>query len=856
LRFLTAAVLLFAGSPAVAQLRPYVAIEKAQVGFDPGLYVNEQGEGQRSVPVAKKGQWAPVSFELKVIRKLDPAAQLPMKLRVDGRDADGTRYTAYFPLGRPLNGFTPPPTDPTGTDTTAPVNTIITPADLPQRACARPGGDDGSISLTVMSDVPGERADDISDTVKVDGIQLRDPSVYVVLSLGSKLSGFDLKDSNGIVRPDPSNRGGLRNGRVESAVINSVAEMPDRWFAYEAADLVVIPTGDSRQGFLEELFDPQRSQPYARKREALLEWVRRGGKLVVSVGRNANTLTQYPAFTDLLPVALAGQGNKEVTALEFPYTRGAGTATTTVELTYSVVDPMTKRPKRDQPFWVATLAPKTPGRTPLAVARDKDQGLVVAQTPLGLGRVTVVAFDLDAVPFTALSRPTRQDLWDWLIRVAGSDRAAIPPAADRDRPNSSSGLSPVDVEDGAVAAIRRHVDHFEGVPVISFGWVALFIFLYTLVIGPVEYLFLKKIVGRLELTWVTFPIIVLSVSAAAYFTAYYIKGKDLRINKIDVVDIDLGTQRVYGRTWFTVFSPRVDSYTVGIEPKAPWAPEPKYGTPIPPSMVDWVGGIRTAGTGGFRSYRYDLDGTGTAPSGLVSVPIQVWSTKAFVADWSADFDPAAPPVTADLSHPPADAATAAGTITANLPLGNLQEGFLFYAGEAYKLDALPAGVAVPFSSTKQAESNWQDKVTLYDGKFQSDDMYDVVGGRRKSRTAGGVSAEGPLSLWGVLLGDRAARHANQMSQNASLRTLDQSWRLNRDNTEEVMILVKLARAVGPAEELMTDPASTSPSQLWLRGLPGLDEQGNRKTRTPVPGILQQETYVRIFIPVKPAGGAK
>ena len=93
--------------------------------------------------------------------------------------------------------------------------------------------------------------------------------------------------------------------------------------------------------FLEELFDPQRSQPYVRKREALLEWVRRGGKLLVSVGRDANKLKQYPAFTDLLPVALDGQGHKEVTALEFPYTRGVGTTTTAVELTHRVIHPMT-----------------------------------------------------------------------------------------------------------------------------------------------------------------------------------------------------------------------------------------------------------------------------------------------------------------------------------------------------------------------------------------------------------------------------------------------------------------------------------------------------------------------------------
>ena len=70
----------------------------------------------------------------------------------------------------------------------------------------------------------------------------------------------------------------------------------------------------------------------------------------------------------------------------------------------------------------------------------------------------------------------------------------------------------------------------------------------------------------MELTWVTCPTVVLAVSAAAYFTAYHLKGSELRVNKLDVVDLDLQTGRAYGRAWFSVFSPRIQKYTVGVEP--------------------------------------------------------------------------------------------------------------------------------------------------------------------------------------------------------------------------------------------------------------------------------------------------
>ena len=39
----------------------------------------------------------------------------------------------------------------------------------------------------------------------------------------------------------------------------------------------------------------------------------------------------------------------------------------------------------------------------------------------------------------------------------------------------------------------------------------------------------------MELTWITFPTIVVTVSLLAYYAAYVVKGTDLRVNKIDVV---------------------------------------------------------------------------------------------------------------------------------------------------------------------------------------------------------------------------------------------------------------------------------------------------------------------------------
>ena len=123
---------------------------------------------------------------------------------------------------------------------------------------------------------------------------------------------------------------------------------------------------------------------------------------------------------------------------------------------------------------------------------------------------TVDSFDPDKPPATQW--PGQADFWHRLLAVGGPhipDTAATNPNII----NYRGGPRPVDAgADGEQTAINNQLEQFEGVPVISFGWVALFILLYILVVGPLDYLFLKKVVKRLELTWITFPTVVLAVS--------------------------------------------------------------------------------------------------------------------------------------------------------------------------------------------------------------------------------------------------------------------------------------------------------------------------------------------------------
>ena len=53
--------------------------------------------------------------------------------------------------------------------------------------------------------------------------------------------------------------------------------------------------------------------------------------------------------------------------------------------------------------------------------------------------------------------------------------------------------------------LRSALDRFDGVRLVPFWLVAGLIVVYLLLIGPGDYFFLRKLVGRMEWTWLTFP---------------------------------------------------------------------------------------------------------------------------------------------------------------------------------------------------------------------------------------------------------------------------------------------------------------------------------------------------------------
>jgi hypothetical protein len=397
--------------------------------------------------------------------------------------------------------------------------------------------------------------------------------------------------------------------RAAVARLDAPDSLPTHWQEYEGVDAVLIATGRGLSRFRAPGAAGSHENgtvPFRHAQvEALDRWVHAGGTLVLCVGSRAGEILREGA-----PLARFAPGHFEG-VLSLPQ---AGA----LEVYAKSQNPIPRSgPERGQ-IQVARL--RVRGKIEAAEA---DLPLVV-RTPRGFGQVVFLAADPDQPP---LSR--------WGDRKLLVARLLDLPAAEtpvEERPvRMHYGYSDI------AGQLRSALDRYNGVRLVPFSVVALLAVAYILCIGPGDYVFLRRFLPRMEWTWLTFPVVILGLSGGAYLLAHRLKGDQLRVHQVDLIDVDSsGCKRQ--TSWASVFSPRSEAFNLAAKPdlsvggrEARLAAE---GTTLAWLGLpgDGLGGMYQAAAAGVfagaGSGRYAV-----APdlNGLRAVPIQVWSSKSFTA---------------------------------------------------------------------------------------------------------------------------------------------------------------------------------------------------------------------------------
>jgi hypothetical protein len=618
------------------------------LGAPPPIEVQSVRVGFGSGNAYKIGCWTPVRIQLR---------------------AGAERFTGFLNLSAPDDDGVP--------------TWFHQPIDIPAgesvrvTAYARPGGQEAEFNIQ-LRDAQGRRVLDApqAQTLPNSPTALM-PDETVIFTLGQPLGIDQVPNLPGFA----SGGNGPSNTSSSEVVLERIDpsddQMPGRWYGFDAAGVIVIDTDDLVS--LRAL-DGMRGQ-------ALVDWVKRGGHLVVAVGANGQAVRDS-ALAPILPALPSGQ--ERVASLDAIDTFAGSTK------------PLTP-----------------PGTPPVMVNRleglEQRGGKILSITgslPLivrgahGFGRVTLIGLSVnqkifsdwqDRGLFWARALDLRQERGDSSVAGASLGGARF----------YRSGVSDLSSQ------LRIGLEQFPGVKLIPFGWVAFFIFLYILLIGPGDYLFLKKVLKRMELTWITFPTIVITVSLLAYFAAFRLKGNDLLVNKVDVIDVDQVGGLIRGRTIASLFSPQNRDYGITFLPVSPAQPadvplsakeEASGETPRPPAgmelVTSWfsVPEHQFGGMGG-NNRRFSFLGNGYSyqPTAglerLDNVRVPIWSTKAFSARW---FGQSGSFIESDLR--PVGKDRLSGTVANRLPYP-LEDAILAFGKQIYMLGTIAPGATIKVELT-------------------------------------------------------------------------------------------------------------------------------------------------------------
>lgn len=444
-----------------------------------------------------------------------------------------------------------------------------------------------------------------------------------------------------------------------AANISDLEQLPTRWYGYEGVDAVILSC--SRPEIYAKLLGADDA-----RLNALDEWIRMGGRLVLAAGAGAEEV-----FGAGMPLERFAPGKLERTV---PLRHGRGWE--------SYADGSAPFPKSSKSGAVEMSAPRFADIKGKVEALEADLPLVI-RTPRGFGQIVFIAADLDRAPMNA-----------WAERPRLIARLLQLPVSRDESNEAGTAMMHYGYEDIA-GQLRSALDRFSGVRLVPFGAVVGLVLLYIILIGPVDYFFLKKIVGRMQWTWVTFPAVVLFFCVGAYYLAYYLKGNQLRVNRVDLVDVDASSGFLRGTSWANIFSPRMETYEMAFRPHSPdgKALEKQQTLTawlgLPGSGLGGMNQPAAVGSGWQRSYDF-------APSldAMSGVPIQVWSTKSITGRWRGDckaFPQARLSMVDDLLD---------GSITNTLDFP-LRDCLVVFDRWVYQFDAIQPGETVRIADSKQ-----------------------------------------------------------------------------------------------------------------------------------------------------------
>jgi hypothetical protein len=295
---------------------------------------------------------------------------------------------------------------------------------------------------------------------------------------------------------------------------------------YESFDALMLDQPDLTRMSLEQ-------------QEALIDWVRTGGHLVCWLGED-----QLPAASPILQALPAVVGEN-----------------TTVSVSAAALD-AAGLPPRFGAMKGRLLSP-TADASLVQILGGEVQAL---KRQLGLGSIVVVPFDCSTLLISDQNKA--RAFWKPLLdgAVDLNKKEDTNSTAYYYGYNDPSQLR----RSQAARSLMDFIGNVPGAGRFGFSWVAMVMIGLMIVVGPVDWIVLKRL-GRQPWTWVTTSGWIVLVTLAALYLGYSLRSGELHYRTMRLID-QAGGATVAAIDTVAIYSPRTAEYEVKAEPDGWWEP--------------------------------------------------------------------------------------------------------------------------------------------------------------------------------------------------------------------------------------------------------------------------------------------
>ncbi|MFO1040171.1 MAG: DUF4350 domain-containing protein [Planctomycetaceae bacterium] len=296
---------------------------------------------------------------------------------------------------------------------------------------------------------------------------------------------------------------------------------------------------------------------------------------------------------------------------------------------------------------------------------SRDEAIFV-RTPFGKGSVTLLTVDLTQPPlskWTELSALTRK------LSQAIADAATQATTPARALQLSSTGVTDLATQLHAVQ------ENFPSVYRAS-PWVVMGLLVaILLVVGPLDYLIVHRLLKRPRATWLTLPLWVLLAGCGSAMVATQWNGNSVRINQLNLVNYDVATSSSHQKLWTNVYSPATERRSFTVESSIAG----KESNPAQTTQSGWSGIAETAYGGMLRRAGVNVGAADyVAGTSIEGLPLLQWSSKPLLTEVRNSVEGM---VEADLKSN--GVGQVSGTISHRFG-GPIEDWFLAYGNRVYR----------------------------------------------------------------------------------------------------------------------------------------------------------------------------